>query len=129
MNNIKVPKGEWGIIPIPYFIIRSDIMDIRNLDQPLNIEERYLYGINVRLNILIEMLSSFLDVYAKKNQIATTSNEVVEEVTVTLDEEDEVIEEIEYEKLTKAQITEILDAKGIEYNSRMTKAELIELLK
>jgi len=104
-------------------------MNIRNLDQPLNVEERYLYGINVRLNILIEMLSSFLDVYAKKNQIATTSNEVVEEVTVTLNEEDEVIEEIEYEKLTKAQITEILDAKGIEYNSRMTKAELIELLK
>lgn len=104
-------------------------MDIRKLDEPLNIEERYLYGINVRLNILIEMLSSFLDVYAKQNQIATTSNKVVEEVTITPDEEDEVIEEIEYEKLTKAQITEILDTKGIEYNSRMTKAELIELLK
>ena len=104
-------------------------MDIRKIDEPLNIQERYLYGINVRLNILIEMLSSFLDVYAKQNQIATTSNKVVEEVTVTPDEEDEAIEEIEYEKLTKAQITEILDAKGIKYNSRMTKAELIELLK
>lgn len=104
-------------------------MDIRKIDEPLNIQERYLYGINVRLNILIEMLSSFLDVYAKKNQIATTSNEVVEEVTITPNEEDEVIEEVEYEKLTKAQITEMLDAKGIKYNSRMTKAELIELLK
>lgn len=104
-------------------------MDIRKLDEPLNIEERYLYGINVRLNILIEMLSSFLDVYAKQNQIATTSNKVVEEVTITPNEEDEVIEEIEYEKLTKTQITEILDTKGIEYNSRMTKSELIKLLK
>lgn len=104
-------------------------MDIRKIDEPLNIQERYLYGINIRLNILIEMLSSFLDAYAKQNQIATTSNKVVEEVTITPNEEDEVIEEIEYEKLTKAQITEILDAKGIKYNSRMTKAELIELLK
>lgn len=103
-------------------------MDIRNLDQPLNIEERYLYGINVRLNILIEMFSSFLDVYAKQNQVATTSNEVVEEVTVTLDEED-VIEEIVYATLTKAEIITILNDKGIEHNPRMTKTELIELLK
>lgn len=103
-------------------------MDIRNLDEPLNIEERYLYGINVRLNILIEMFSSFLDVYAKQNQIATTSNEVVEEVTVTVDEED-VIEEIVYATLTKTEIIAILNDKGIEHNPRATKAELIELLK
>lgn len=107
-------------------------MDIRDLEQPLNAEERYLYGINVRLGILIEMLSSFLDVYAKQNQVAVTSNEVVEEVTVTADDEYDYIdvkeEYIDYNSLTKSEITEILDLKGIKYTSRMTKAELIELL-
>lgn len=103
-------------------------MNIKDLEQPLNAEERYLYAINVRLNILIEMFSSFLDVYAKQNEVSTTSNEVVEEITVTNDEEDEVIEEVVYATLTKAQIIEILDTREIEYNSRSTKAELIKLL-
>ena len=107
-------------------------MDIKNLEQPLNAEERYLYGINVRLGILIEMFSSFLDVYASQNEIPTTSNEVVEEVTVTADEEDNYIEikeeYIDYNSFTKSEITEILDLKEIKYTSRMTKAELIELL-
>lgn len=49
------------------------------LDQPLNIDERYLYNINIRLNILIEMMSSFLEIYANQNNIAITNNKVVKE--------------------------------------------------
>lgn len=104
-------------------------MDMRNLEQPLNAEERYLYEINVRLNILIEMFSSFLDVYAKQNQVATTSNEVVEmedEIENELIEIDE--SETDYSSLTKAEIIKILEHKEIEFNSRMTKSELIKLL-
>lgn len=104
-------------------------MDIRYLEQPLNAEERYLYEINVRLNILIEMFSSFLDVYAKQNQVATTSNEVVEEVTVTLDEEEEKEIVIDYSIFTIAQLKGYLDSKEITYTSKMSKSELIDLLR
>lgn len=51
----------------------------KQLDKPMNVSERYLYGINIRLNILIEMLSGLIEVYGKQNEIATTSNKVVEE--------------------------------------------------
>ncbi len=49
------------------------------IDEPMNATERYLYGINIRLNILIEMLSSFVEVYGKQNEVAITKNKVVEE--------------------------------------------------
>lgn len=48
------------------------------LDEPLNTTERYLYNINIRLNTLIEMMNSFLKVYADQNNIATTENKIVE---------------------------------------------------
>ena len=63
----------------------------KHLDEPLNSDERYLYELNVRLGILIEMFSSFLDVYAKQNEIATTKNVVVEEKLI---EEVKKIEEV-----------------------------------
>lgn len=59
----------------------------KRLDEPLNANERYLYEMNVRLGILIEMFSSFLEVYAKQNEVATTDN------TVQIKEE-EVMEEV-----------------------------------
>ena len=54
--------------------------DLKNLETPLNVNERYLYNINIRLNILIEMMSSFLEAYAAQNNIATTNNIVEEKV-------------------------------------------------
>lgn len=39
------------------------------------------------------------------------------------------VETIDYEELTRAEIKDILDSKGIEYNDRDNKATLIELLK
>ena len=55
------------------------MQNLKNIDEPLNVTERYLYNINIRLNILIEMMSSFLEAYATQNNIAITNNEVVEE--------------------------------------------------
>ncbi len=52
---------------------------MKNLDEPMNVNERYLYNINLRLNILIDMMSNFLKVYAEQNNIAVTKNKVVEE--------------------------------------------------
>jgi hypothetical protein len=49
------------------------------LDIPLNANERYLYNVCVRLDALVHMMSSFLEVYAKQNSIATTENEIKEE--------------------------------------------------
>lgn len=48
------------------------------IDKPLNATERYLYGINIRLDAIIDMLSGLVEVYAKQNNMATTSNVVVE---------------------------------------------------
>lgn len=106
---------------------------MKDLEQPLNANERYLYGINVRLEILIDMFSSFLNSYANQNNIATTNNVVVEDIEEATTEntvvENVTLEEIDYSKLTKKEIIEILEAKDIEYKSTMLKAELIELLK
>lgn len=55
------------------------MQNLKNIDEPLNVTERYLYNINIRLNILIEMMSSFLEAYAAQNNIAVTNNKVVEE--------------------------------------------------
>ncbi len=52
---------------------------MNQLEQPLNSNERYLYEINIRLNVLIEMFSSFLEVYAKQNDIPTSINTIIEE--------------------------------------------------
>ncbi len=41
----------------------------------------------------------------------------------------ETVETIDYEELTKAELKEMLDKKGIEYSDRDNKATLIELLK
>lgn len=55
------------------------MQNLKNIDEPLNVTERYLYNINIRLNILIEMMNSFLEAYAAQNNIAVTNNKVVEE--------------------------------------------------
>lgn len=46
------------------------------IDEPLNPAERYLYGINIRLDVIINMLSSLIESYAKQNNITTTNNKV-----------------------------------------------------
>ena len=40
----------------------------------------------------------------------------------------ETVEATDYEEFTKAELKEILDKKGIEYNDRDNKSTLIELL-
>lgn len=47
------------------------------VDEPVNIMERYLYGINVRLDAIIDMLSSAISVYANQNNVAITRNEIM----------------------------------------------------
>ena len=95
------------------------------IEEPLNTEERYLHGINVRLNILIEMFSSFLDVYAKEEEVATSEN--TEEIFVEVEEE-LPFEEFDYIVFTKAEIMSELDILGIEYNKSALKSELIDLI-
>lgn len=50
------------------------------LEIPLNAQERYMYNICVRLDALIHMMSSFMEVYANQNNITTTNNEVKDEI-------------------------------------------------
>lgn len=51
------------------------------IPEPLNTSEKYLYAIAIRLDALCNMMSSFLETYAKHNQIATTSNTVTTKTT------------------------------------------------
>lgn len=67
--------------------------DMRDMDEPLNAEERYLHGVNTRLNIIIEMLSSVVSFIAHQNNIAITENKVVEK-QIEVIEEVEVVEEV-----------------------------------
>jgi hypothetical protein len=39
-----------------------------------------------------------------------------------------LIEEVQYDSMTKKEIMDMLEERNIEYNERQTKAELIELL-
>lgn len=112
--------------------------DLFNIDEPLNAQERYLHGINIRLNILIEIFSSFIDAYANQNNIATTSNTVVEnnnvdvigeDIEKDIEEELEVEGTLDLESMLKAELIDIIKERGLEFNTRMTKAELIDIIK
>ena len=59
------------------------------LQEPLNSEERYLYGINVRLSILIEQLSSIVEVMSKQNNVAVESK--VEKLETVIDKTDDAL--------------------------------------
>ena len=51
--------------------------DIRDLEEAMNTQERYLHGINYRLNILIEQVSSIVEVLAVAKGVAVESTEAV----------------------------------------------------
>jgi hypothetical protein len=62
-------------------------MDKKDMDfQPVNINERLLYGCMIRLDALCEMVNSIVEYIANKEGVATTSNELTapieEEVVV-----------------------------------------------
>ena len=65
-------------------------MKFDKLQEPLNAEERYLHGVNIRLNIIIDMLSSIVGFIANQNNVAVTENKIVEDVEI----EDVEIEEV-----------------------------------
>lgn len=50
------------------------------LGDPLNANERFLHGINLRLDILIEQMSSLVEHIAVRDGVATTNGEVKEAV-------------------------------------------------
>ena len=75
--------GSGGYNSLPFFPIRRNV-DLENkipkLEQPLNANERYLHSIAVRLDAIIHILSSLVEVYAHQNKMAVTSNEINDEV-------------------------------------------------
>lgn len=71
-------KRGWGILPHS-FSYKGGIV-LGRLPEPVNIEEYYLHAIVTRLDALCGMISSLLEAYADKENIATTNNTVVEKV-------------------------------------------------
>lgn len=57
-------------------------MTNRNLPEPLNTQERFLYEIAIRQGILIEQVGSIIDYIASKENVATTNNKVEEKIAV-----------------------------------------------
>ena len=99
------------------------------LEEPLNSNERYLHGVSLRLEILIDLVSSLVEVYASNNNIVT-ENITVEEITMEVIESETIKPlEIDYSQFTNSELKAFLDTKNIEYTSNMRKMELIELLK
>jgi hypothetical protein len=49
---------------------------MKELPSPLNAHESYLYGINVRLEVLIEQLSSLVEHIAQKEGVSVESGQV-----------------------------------------------------
>jgi hypothetical protein len=59
------------------------------LEAPLSANERFLYAVAVRLDVLIEQVSSIIDHIAKEDKVAVTESkvEVVKEVEPEIKEE------------------------------------------
>lgn len=57
--------------------------------EPVNATEHFLYAMLVRLDALSHMMSSLIEYVAERDNVATTSHEVKEEV-VQPDEKEEV---------------------------------------
>lgn len=49
---------------------------ITPLDSPVNASEKYLYGINLRLEALIDQVSSLVEYISKKDSVAVESKQV-----------------------------------------------------
>ena len=50
------------------------------LEQPLNSNERFLHAVAVRLDVLIEQVTSIVEHIAKQDEVAVTESKVEEEV-------------------------------------------------
>jgi len=94
------------------------------------------------LKVKVKVLRNFKDLkenkFRKANEVFEATKERVEGINSTHhgslvevikeDEEKTIPDEIDVEDLTVKQIKELLDQMGIEYNSKLKKDELIELL-
>ena len=91
------------------------------IPKPVNTEERYLYAMCEKLDLIVELLSSMRD-------------ESGEDVEITKEEFYEKIEEakkepIDYESMNKNELVSLLARRGVEFNKRDLKAELIRIAK
>ena len=71
----------------------------------------------------VEIAAKDVNEFVKKSAIDAEALESIEQ-----DETDADAEEIAYDSMTKAQISELLDKNGVDYNARDTKDELLSLL-
>lgn len=89
------------------------------LEKPLNSSERYLYGINERLDTLIDMLGELLE---------SPLQEDVEDVINELEGQISIYEDVDYNEFTVNELKSMLDEFDIEYKANMRKSELINLI-
>jgi hypothetical protein len=51
---------------------------LTHIQEPLNVQEQYLYGINIRLEVLIDQISSLLQHIASTQNVSVEENKVEE---------------------------------------------------
>lgn len=81
--------------------------------------------LRLREHVLSHKTNLFVKNIDEAFNMAIEENEVIEKSIVNLKEDSNAIV---YNELTKAEISELLDDKRIDYNSRDNKEKLVELL-
>ena len=76
--------------------------DMRDLEQPLNANERYLHAIAIRLDAIVHMLSCLTEVYAEQNSIPITENKVIDSIdSIETSESIDLTDSVEVKKRRK----------------------------
>lgn len=100
--------------------------------EPLNSEERYLYGICVRLDDITELLLDLLEPSEEKEEeVEAVHQALVEEGLEEHPDQENLMDTstMEYDQVTKQDIIEQLFLRGVEYNKYDLKGELFNQLK
>lgn len=85
------------------------------IDAPLNANERYLYGINMRLDVVIKQLSSLIDAYAHQNKMATTNE------TTTFKEIPKATKEVKVSETKKPAVDKVVKTDEVKKATKPAK--------
>ena len=120
--------------------------ELFQLPKPINVEEKYMYAIAERLDVIIQLLlenreepekendlnEEEISKVIEENEIKPDPNKKIEKPSEEYgDKPEDTIETAKnelYESMTKREIMDELDNHGVEYNSRDTKRVLFDLL-
>jgi len=90
------------------------------LPLPVNAEERYLYDLCEKMELMVLMLSDIRDRQPGQN-VKMTEEEFYSHI------EEEERKELPYNDMTKNELVEVLNKRDVDFNKRQKKEELVQL--